>query len=255
MRAIISDIHANIEALETVLKDIQTRNNISEIICLGDIVGYGPNPQECLDIIKDFKLVIMGNHDEAVFKTALLFRDKPREAIDWTRQILKPHWLSPPLVKKRWQFIESLPLTHQENNILYVHGSPRNPTVEYILKSDTDITRHDNRDKLDDIFNMIPQICFIGHTHEPGIINQDYKFLTPTEINNTYSIKRNEKIIVNVGSVGQPRDGDNRACYITFDENSINYHRVTYPYQITQEKIEKIPALDRHFAERLAKGE
>jgi len=254
MRAIISDIHANIEALDTVLKDIQTRH-VSEIICLGDIVGYGPNPQECIDRIIEFKLVIMGNHDEAVFKSAIGFRDIAKEAIDWTRQILKPHWLSPPQKKKRWQFIETLPLTHQENGILYVHGSPRSPTTEYILRTDTDMAWQGNRDKLDEIFTMMPQVCFVGHTHEPGIINQDYKFLSPTDINNNYNINEGEKIIVNVGSVGQPRDGDNRACYITFDEHIINYHRVAYPYQTTQEKIYKIRALDRHFGERLTKGE
>lgn len=253
MRAIISDIHANLEALETVLKDIQSRD-VTEIICLGDLIGYGPNPIECLDRVMGYRIVIMGNHDEAVFKSAVGFTEMARGAVEWTRKTLRPNWLSPHEKKKRWHFIENLPLTHNEEHILYVHGSPRNPTTEYILRSDTDTAWPAHKTKLDEIFSMIPQICFVGHTHEPGIITQDYKFLAPEDINNSYEIKEDQKIIVNTGSVGQPRDGDNRACYITFDKEKINYHRIAYPYQTTQEKIYKIPELVRRSGERLAEG-
>ncbi|MEK7449881.1 MAG: metallophosphoesterase family protein [Planctomycetota bacterium] len=256
MKSIISDIHSNLEALQSVLKDIE-KQGITEIICLGDIVGYGPNPNECLDLIlgKCSKIVIMGNHDEALMQPVVGFGHKARQAIEWTRTLLEPGWLSPRVKKNRWKFLKNLPLTKQDNGILCVHGSPRNPTTEYILPSDTETVMGERSAKLDEIFNMFQHFCFVGHSHYAGIITEEQKFLTPVNLNYAYNIKPNEKLIVNVGSVGQPRDGDNRSCYVTFDEKTINYHRVEYDFKTTQKKIYEIPELDHWFGERLEKGQ
>lgn len=251
--AIISDIHSNLEALQSVMKDIESRG-ISEIICLGDIVGYGPNPAECIDIARKFKITIMGNHDEGLLHGPVAFTLRAQQALEWTRTQLKPSWLSPKVVKERWKFIENLPVTHQEDNVLYVHGSPRQPTIEYVLRTDCD-DEFGGSEKLDEIFSMIKHICFIGHTHDAGIIsNEKYAFLSPVDINYTYETKEGQKLIVNVGSVGQPRDRDNRACYVIFDGKIINYLRVPYDYNITKEKVFNTPQLDRDIGERLVVG-
>ena len=253
LTAIISDIHANLEALTAVLKDIE-RQEITEIICLGDIVGYGPDPEGCIDIIRRCKLTIMGNHDEGVIDgPAVGFTLRARQALDWTRDQLKPHWFSGGEKKARWKFLDRLPATYEKDNIFYAHGSPRQPTTEYILRTDCDPMI--GSAKLDEIFSMFKWLCFVGHTHDPGIIPSDqYRFLTPQEINYTYEVKEGTKFIINVGSVGQPRDGDKRACYVTVDGKTIRYQRIEYDYNKTAERIFASPQLDRYFGERLALG-
>ncbi len=255
MWAIISDIHGNLEALKVVLKDIEGKGIPNDhIFCLGDVVGYGPDPVECVDHAMAWALTLRGNHDEAVVNEALGFNPLAREAIDWTRSQLKPGWLSGKVRKQRWEFLKSLPLTHHLDRALLVHGSPRDPTMEYILRSECEDLLGEVPAKIKDIFSRFEWVCFVGHTHDPGIINQESKFLTPGEIDNQYEFKENEKYIVNVGSVGQPRDGDNRACYVTFDGKRLWYHRLEYPIGATQEKIRKIPQLDPRIAERLSIG-
>lgn len=253
MIAIVSDLHSNLEALTSVLKDIADKN-ITEILCLGDVVGYGPNPGECIDLARKFKFTIMGNHDEALTLSAVGFRDIAKEAIDWTRLQLKPGFFSPSLKKERWDFITKLPLTHTDNDILYVHGSPREPTTEYILSNDTDLPLGEKSEKLIQIFGMFPRLCFVGHTHEPGVINEEQKFISPPEMDYKFTFEDNKKYIINVGSVGQPRDGDNRACYVTVDGNRLTYHRIEYDYHLTKDKIYKTNALDKRFGDRLVIG-
>ncbi|MFA5794655.1 MAG: metallophosphoesterase [Candidatus Brocadiia bacterium] len=253
MIAIVSDIHSNIEALENVLKDIQ-RQNITEIICLGDVVGYGPNPEECIDIVRKFKFTIMGNHDEALKLSAVGFRGEAQDAITWTRKLLKPGWLSAPARKERWDFISELPLTKVDGDILFVHGSPREPTTEYILSNDADLPMGEKSEKLTQIFEMFPRLCFVGHTHDPGIITQEQKFISPPEVNYIFNLDPGEKYIINSGSVGQPRDGDNRSCYITVDGDKIIYHRIEYDYDLTKDKIYKTNELDKRLGDRLVIG-
>lgn len=253
LMAVISDIHSNLEALQAVLKDIE-QQEISDIICLGDVIGYGTNPDECIDIIRKCKVTIMGNHDEGMIdEPAVGFTLRARQALDWTREKLKPNWLSSKEKKERWKFLVGLLATKEIDDIFCVHGSPRQPTTEYILRTDCDPMIGSG--KLDEIFSMFKSLCFVGHTHDPGIIPSDqYRFCTPKEIDYTYEVKEGVKLIVNVGSVGQPRDSDNRACYITFDGKVIKYRRVEYDYNKTAEKIFKIPQLERYFGERLALG-
>ena len=126
-RALISDVHANLEALTAVLADIRSQN-ISEIYCLGDIVGYGPNPCECLDeVIRLAQVTILGNHDQATLFDPDGFNPVALQAVYWTREQLESANGSPSQINRRWDFLGELPRTHDEGEFLFVHGSPREP--------------------------------------------------------------------------------------------------------------------------------
>ena len=177
MFAVVSDIHSNIEALSTVLDDIEKRG-IKTIYCLGDVVGYGPNPKECLDLIIDkSKWCILGNHDQAAMFDPDGFNPIALQAVYWTREQLDggPGGSGP--INRRWDFLGELPRAHSEGDFLFVHGSPRDPTNEYVFPEDIY-----NRRKLEKIFALIPQHAFQGHTHVPGVFTESCNFLAPEEI-------------------------------------------------------------------------
>ena len=248
MKAIISDIHSNIEALEAVLSDIAERK-ISEIVCLGDIVGYGPNPKECIDMARSFKINILGNHDEAALwsEQTEYFNPLAKDAVQWTRTVLedpKDTFQN----NRRWEFLGELRRSYAENSCLYVHGSPRRPVREYIFPEDIA-----NNTKMTDVFSRIEHTCFIGHTHMPGIFCDDMTFRPPQEVFNTFNVN-SSKAVINVGSVGQPRDGDNRACYIVLDGSRVEWVRVQYDFEKTIDKIYQVGELDNFLADRLAEG-
>lgn len=248
MKAIISDIHSNLEALEAVLADI-ARREISEIVCLGDIIGYGPNPKECIDMAQGFRINILGNHDEAALwsEQTEYFNPLARDAVQWTRTVLedpKDTFQN----NRRWDFLGELRRSFAENSSLYVHGSPRRPVREYIFPEDIA-----NNSKMIDVFSRIEHTCFIGHTHMPGIFCDDMTFKPPQEVFNTFNVNAS-KVVINVGSVGQPRDGDNRACYIVLDGSRVEWVRVQYDFQKTIDKIYQVSELDNFLADRLAEG-
>lgn len=251
--ALISDIHSNIEALEKVLKDIREQG-LAEILCLGDLVGYGPNPAEIVERAMDWKLSLMGNHDEAVVKEAYGFNPVAKAAVAWTREQLKPGLFSGRAKKDRWQFLCNLPLTHREDGLLYVHGSPRDPTMEYILRSDCVDLTGGVPEKIRDIFSRFDRLCFVGHTHDPGVITEESQFIAPKDCGHEFAFQPGKKYIVNIGSVGQPRDGDTRACYAVLDRTTIRWRRIEYDYQSTMNKIFGTPQLDPRAGERLALG-
>ena len=249
--ALISDIHSNLEALTAVLEHIE-RTGYEEIYCLGDVVGYGPDPATCADLVrKHCKLTLMGNHDEAVFKGAWSFNEVARTAIDWTRKQLRPTLLRPGS-RQRWKFLQELPLRHEWGNWSLVHGSPRDPTSEYILPRDA---QWPGAAKFDELFQSVDSICFVGHTHIPGIFTTEPVFTPQKNVDEAFSPGPDDgKWIVNVGSVGQPRDGDRRACYLGYSEGKFRFHRVEYPYRETQAKIRGISLLDDRLADRLGEG-
>ena len=254
MRAIISDIHSNIEALQAVLADIE-RQGIEEIFCLGDIVGYGPSPEACIDLAMKWPVCLMGNHDEAVGTSAFGFNPVAREAIEWTRHRLSPHWYSGPGGRHRWQFLCTLPMTHRIDTLLFVHASPRFPTSEYILESDTAAALGEPSAKLVEVFGMIQGPCFVGHTHLPGIIEEPGEcFLIPADFDGRYEYTADRKAIINVGSVGQPRDRDPRASYATMDDEAVYFHRVEYNVEKTARDIIESPGLPDYGGERLHLG-
>jgi len=249
LKAIISDIHANLEALRAVLEDAR-QLGASEIICLGDVVGYGPNPKECIDLAMDFDVVLRGNHEQALMTEfeGSDFNDRAKNSLNWTREQLSPLNEDREANVKRWDFLDRLPKTHTEGNVLYVHGTPRDPILEYVYARD--VLRPQ---KLRSIFEQIEWLCFCGHSHSPGIWTSDMVYLTPREVKYRYRPVK-EKTIVNVGSVGQPRDRDPRATYVLFDGTRIAYRKVEYDARITAQKIRSIPEVDPFLGERLLEG-
>ncbi|TFG45291.1 MAG: metallophosphatase family protein [Candidatus Brocadiia bacterium] len=257
MFAVISDVHSNLEALTTVLADIESRG-IKKIYCLGDVVGYGPNPKECLDlIIEKTKWCVLGNHDYAVFYEPTNFNYGAEQASFWTRDVLEGE-------KKndsrdlRWRFLGELPMRRTleaelgDNDAIvdFVHASPRKPINEYIFPDDV----YTNPIKVRVLFERVRHVCFVGHTHLPGVFLAEPDFYLPDELGDRYPIINTEKAIINIGSVGQPRDKDNRSSYVYVEDNEVNFVRVPYDFETTMKKIKAIDRLDNFHAERLRDG-
>jgi diadenosine tetraphosphatase ApaH/serine/threonine PP2A family protein phosphatase len=250
VKAIISDIHSNYEALVAVLEDID-KHHVSEIYCLGDIVGYGPNPRECIDLVMKCKIVLLGNHDQGAMFDPDGFNGPAERAIFWTRDVLESSRESRQDRERRWEFLAERPRSHREDGFLYVHGSARNPLNEYVFPEDIY-----NQRKMERIFALVDRYCFQGHTHVPGIfIEQDdlYQFNSPEEIDHVHRLD-GRKTLCNVGSVGQPRDGDPRGCYVLLDEETIRYRRVEYDVDTTIRKIYAVPQLENFLGDRLRDG-
>lgn len=232
-----------------MLDDITARG-VEEVFCLGDIVGYGPQPRECLDLIIERKIIsIMGNHDHAVFYEPTNFNTGAERASYWTRRILEEE---PDREKRnqRWSFLGRLPLRIQMGNVLLVHGSPRRPVNEYIFPDDI----YTNNTKLLAIFEKVDHICFVGHTHVPGVFLEDPDFYGIDELDYHYPIIDSEKAIINVGSVGQPRDQDTRASYVVVSDDKVEFVRVEYDVEKTADMILANPHLDNFEGERLREG-
>lgn len=249
-RAIISDIHGNLEALNAVLGKIGELG-ISEIFCLGDIVGYGPNPLECLDlVIAKCQTTILGNHDQAAIFDPEGFNPVAMRAIFWTRTQLESDMSNLEQADLRWDFLGGLPRRHDEGEFLFVHGSPRDPTNEYVFPEHIY-----EKELMTVLFGRIEKYCFQGHTHIPGMFSENGSFVTP-EQNDYFFQLGNDKCMFNVGSVGQPRDGDARACFVVLDSDakSVQYYRVDYDYETTRQKIHNTPDLDNMLGDRLRGG-
>jgi predicted phosphodiesterase len=243
--AVISDIHSNLEALTAVLDDIQEQG-AEQIVCLGDVVGYGPNPRECLDLImQEAAVCILGNHDQGAMWDPEGFHASAERAIFWTREQLEDYTM--PNAEARWEFLNECPRRHEDGDLMFVHGSPRNPLNEYVFPENI----YDPQ-KMERLFQLIKKCCFQGHTHVPGVFTQK-EFFSPSDLDSEYRIT-DQKVMVNVGSVGQPRDLDPRSCYVIVNDGLIQYRRVEYPLQETAAKIERIAALDDHFGNRLRDG-
>ncbi len=257
MFAVISDIHSNLEALTAVLADIENRG-IKTIYCLGDCLGYGPNPKECLDlVIEKTKWCVMGNHDYATLYEPTNFNYGAEQASFWTREVLEieQQKLSR---DKWWRFLGELPMRRTLKTKLgtntaiidLLHASPRRPINEYIFPDDV----YTNPVKVRVLFEHVKHICFIGHTHLPGVFLDEPDFYLPDELNDVYPIVDNEKAIINIGSVGQPRDKDNRASYVYVDGNEVHFVRIQYDFETTAKKIIAVEQLDNFQAERLKEG-
>ena len=236
LTAIISDVHANLEAFEAVLDEIK-KLRVKDIYSLGDIIGYGPDPVKCTKLaMKHCKLRLMGNHEYEVRNVgSLKFNPTAQKAADWTReQVLSAGLLDA---------ATDLPEYHLDDGILYVHGSVNDPITDYVHETDTqgfsnfdDITETLERD-----FQSF-RLCFVGHNHQPFLATSE-GFLHPHDDINEFYVG-DQNLYVSVGSVGQPRDKDPRACFVTFDGEVVKYHRVNYPHEITAEKIYNTPLPD-----------
>ena len=234
--AIISDIHGNLEALQVVLQYLQ-ENNIDEIYCLGDIVGYGANPNECLELIARISTkVLMGNHDHAAIGLTNInyFNDYAKISTYWTYSILSA---------ENKNFISSLDFTWEMDRILLVHSTPSNPPGWHYI-----ITEQDTRSEYE---SFSQNVCFIGHTHLPSIFSQKKGMVKAQK----YVLNEQDKYIVNVGSVGQPRDGNPMTCFCVYtsDTGQLEYVRLNYDVAVTREKIIKA-GLPLYLGDRLLNG-
>lgn len=268
--AVISDVHANASALRAVLADIDARG-IKRIICLGDTVGYGPDPLECVDLVRarcDWAL--MGNHDYGVLYEPTNFNAQAESAAFWTRDQfdLEP---DPALKATRYDFLNRLrvrvverigpdgaePVTPAAtslpgHHLLAVHGSPRRPINEYIFPDDP----VNSPDKMESIFDRVPKLAIVGHTHSPGVFTDEPDFYPPGELGEGgYKFQEGEKAIINVGSVGQPRDFDPRASYAILHATHVEFLRVEYDIEVTARKIKAVPQLGDWLGDRLYKGQ
>ncbi len=257
MFAVISDIHANLEALKTVLADIESRD-IKTIYCLGDVIGYGANPRECLDLIIDkTQWCVIGNHDYATLYEPTNFNYGAEQASFWTRFNLEAEE-NEQSRDRRWAFLGKLPMRRSlvarigdvDATIDFIHASPRKPINEYIFPDDV----YTNPVKVRVLFERVKHVCFVGHTHLPGVFLDEPDFYLPAELGSVYPIIEDEKAIINIGSVGQPRDRDNRASYVYVEENEVHFVRLEYDFRATADKIRAIEQLDRFNADRLEEG-
>ncbi len=254
MIGVFSDVHANREALSEVLEALLGLNP-DKLICLGDIVGYGPDPEWCVDAVQGAcDVVLCGNHDSALIYGASEFSAAAEWALNYHRGLLMPRTDPPgsvPQRQRRWEFLKGLPARYAEDELLFVHGSPRNPTSEYLREADV---RLGLIRKLTENFELLNWLGFVGHTHRPGVITGEFMFLKPEDLGDVYRAEPGKKAIINVGSVGQPRDGDPRATFVTIEGPEVRYHRVPYDVEKTVRKIEDSGGLDPEMAERLRTG-
>ena len=179
--AIISDIHANLEALTAVLAEID-RRAIQKIICLGDVVGYGPNPLECMDIVMQrCEFSLMGNHDFAIFYEPANFNPAAENASFWTRTQFDG---DTDLARRngRWRYLGAMPTRMNNERFVCFHGSPRKPINEYVFAADI----YSSPAKMAAIFDRIQHLCFVGHTHVPGVFVPDPDFYAPEELDHKY---------------------------------------------------------------------
>jgi diadenosine tetraphosphatase ApaH/serine/threonine PP2A family protein phosphatase len=240
--AVISDIHSNLEALEAVLADMQAQG-ISEIVCLGDIVGYASGVRACLRRIRELGCpVVMGNHDEAAYlgDPPLDFNETARAGAIFSAQCLKEEDLS---------WLRSLPLRLKIDGVEYFHASLETLVKWNYIISSSEARRH--------FSNQSSSLAFCGHTHQPVMWFQptDEGHVSMNHGEGTKILPLNGKVLINVGAVGQPRDGDNRACYVIHrpGEKSVEFRRIPYDIARTKKKILRA-RLPRFSAQRLSLG-
>lgn len=230
---VISDIHANLTALETVLDHA---GEVERVWCLGDVVGYGPNPNECIERVRSLPNLtcLLGNHDAAAINQIDIqtFNPEARLSIEWLQGVLTEESL---------KFLNSLPMSKIFDQTTLVHGSPRQPVFEYLL---------DTQSATDNFDYFNTDFCFVGHTHLPvnfHLADNDYTArLSIPPINKVSQLEA--RTIINPGSVGQPRDRDPRAAYAIFDpaDNTWDYRRVEYDIPTVQELMTAAGLPERH---------
>ncbi len=240
--AIIADIHSNLEAFTAVLGDIERKGGVAEIWCLGDTVGYGPDPHQCLELLHQYKHVcVAGNHDwAAVGKIDTSdFNPDAAAAARWTDRQLHP---------EDRQYLESLPLVIEKGGFTLVHGSPREPIWEYILST---------RTAGENFAFFKSQFCLVGHSHVPLLLELDQTgncSLSEFPAETPVPLAKN-RLIMNPGGVGQPRNNDPLASYAIYDSEArtVTRHRVAYDIGATQSRM-TAQGLPRRLIMRLSYG-
>ena len=242
--AFLSDIHSNLEALEAVLDDARNRG-VHRYTCLGDLVGYGANPNECIELLRSLPKIhfILGNHDAAAtwISSPYIMNKAAADAILWTME---------QLAAEHVQFLKRLRPTFGMGDLLFAHANPYNPMAWRYVNSRKYAVRSFNSNKA--------KLIFIGHTHLPEVITKRGWFrirFEPCSENCTIATNRSGRMIVNCGSIGQPRDKNPAACYLIYDtrRETIDFVRVPYNHERAAQKINDA-GLPGIMARRLAKG-
>ena len=238
--AVLGDIHSNLDALNVVLDDCRAQG-VTDFLCTGDVVGYNACPHECMEIVRSLGCpVVVGNHDFYVSSAKNLADFNPAAAavVEWTREQLSDDEM---------QWLASLPFTHTQMGITLVHSTMDNPeTFGYVF------------DNLQAEANFLMQktpVCFHGHTHCPMIYEKSMNGVFRIDPQD-FTLPIGRKYFINVGSVGQPRDGDPRATYVIFDPKvrQIRYRRLDYDIEAAQERV-RLAGLPERLAARLAVGQ
>ena len=237
--AILADIHSNLAAFRAVLADIEERGGVEEIWCLGDVIGYGPDPHECIALLRRYNhLCVAGNHDWAAIEKVDVsdFNPDAAEACLWT---------GTQLTADDAAYVGSLPLTLTRGDFTIVHGSPREPTWEYVVSVPSAVANFHAFDT---------RYCLVGHSHVPRVFELVEEMCLEQELPAELDLGEN-RLIINPGGVGQPRDGDPRAAYAIYDEAKgvVSHYRVSYDIEATQRKMEEC-GLPRFLVTRLSIG-
>jgi len=249
--AILSDIHGNLEALQAVLEDVGQRN-IDRCISLGDILGYGPDPVQCVDLVAEkCEWSLMGNHDFGALYEPTNFNVAAEQAAYWTRAQFEAEE-DVEKARIRWEFLGRLRVRVLWNGFLCVHGTPRRPINEYLFPEDA----INSPVKMQQIFDRIDTHALVGHTHWPGVFTDEPDFYPPDDLDGVYRFNDSEKTIINPGSVGQPRDFDPRASYAILDDQQkqVEFYRLEYDIDAVVEKIHAVPELTDWLGDRLREG-
>jgi predicted phosphodiesterase len=239
MFAVISDVHSNLEALLAVLDDLK-RIKIKDVLFLGDAVGYGPDPNECLSLLtKNCRILLAGNHDRAALdlREAQYFNPHAQAAVIWTAEVLSASSI---------RTLLNLPVIKavEEQNLLLVHSSPFEPEKWHYISSPAEAT------EAFDFFGE--RICLVGHSHVPFIAEKPSSGKIQA-YEEEAEFRKGSRYLINVGSVGQPRDGDPRACYVIVSDEGSEIKRVEYPVNKTQKKMAEAGLPDM-LIERLSYG-
>ncbi len=266
LTAIVSDLHGNAPALETALADAQERG-AGRFVCLGDVIGYGASPRHNLDWVMRLctpnpdppdgfgslapGLCLQGNHEYALLNSAEDFNPRARAAIDWTREELN-RGEDRERRYAYWDFLSALEPVAQDGVAMFAHGSPRDPVREYMLPRDI----ADDTKMRANWECMSQRLCFVGHSHVPAVYFEDRRLFRPQGSEGPIDVGAGERAraIVNVGSIGQPRDGDCRLSYVLFDGRAVTFVRLEYDVERAMADIRAVPQLPDYLAERLRVG-
>jgi len=240
LHAIVSDIHGNLEALEAVLADLE-RHRPASIVCLGDFVGYGASPNECIDRLRPMiEHAVAGNHDLAACGRLRLtyFNNNAAQAAQWTEKALTPENMT---------YLQGLPFSVRWRETLLVHASPAEPEDWHYVLSPVEAQA--------EMDAYTETVCFIGHSHYPGAFERNKDSIHYTR-NPDIRLERGRRYLINVASVGQPRDGDPRAGYALYDETDRLVRHIRLEYDVAGAMRRILDAgLPRFLAERLQWGE